>query len=299
VKKVRANCPLCKLNSYKLVYYKKVWGGNSRDKFLICNKCDIVFLNPMPSDKELNKFYSDNYGRYMKERSLEQNWSNLIKELQIISKREIPLRKKILKKYLLNGSICDVGSSTGMMLEYFKDLKRTSHGIEPSKEHRSFSLSKKHTVFRNFKSVKRKYKNVLNYYVLEHINDPLKFIKSLLNITKDNGRVIIEVPNRNDYLFCNTNISSYKNFIMQKMHTLYFSKKSLIFLLNKLEFSFKIIGNQRYEFNNHLNWALNKSPGNIKYIFQNKFSKYYKNYLIKNNYNDYFVIIIDKRKKIL
>ena len=95
----KTKCPICKSKQKKILFHNKVWGGKKNDKFIKCLKCDIVFLHPLPTKIELNKFYS-NYSNYMKGRSLDQNWANFNSTYNVLSKRDIPLRKKYIDKSL-------------------------------------------------------------------------------------------------------------------------------------------------------------------------------------------------------
>ena len=287
-------CPLCKSNKKKSIFNQKVWGGARNDKFLKCHNCDIVFLHPFPKNKQINDFYQHHYGNYMKKRSKEQEWSNLSKQFDILKKRDIPLRSPFLKKYLKKGNVCDVGSSTGFMIEYLIKQGRDVYGVEPSDEHRIFSEKKGYKIFKNMNEVNLKFDNVINYYVLEHVNKPINFIENLLNLLKKNGHLILEVPNREDFLLKQVNLKSYKDFILQKMHVMNYSIHSLRYLFDKFNIKYEILRGEKYSLDNHLNWLTYNKPGKVEMNISKSLKNNYNRMLIENNLNDYFIVVAKK-----
>jgi len=286
-------CPICKSLKKKNIWHNNVWGGNKNDKFLHCLKCDIVFLHPFPNYNKIEDFYENNFGTYMRERSNEINWSDLKKQYIDLYNREIPLRSIYIDKFLKKGSVCDVGCSTGFTLDYINKKKGfKTFGIEPSIEHLKF-INKQHKIFKDLNEVDFLFENIIHYYVLEHVFDPIIFLKNNLLKLKKNGRMLFEIPNRNDALFSLYNLNHYKDFIMQKMHLFYFSEKSIKFILEKFNVKYRIFKCQRYDFNNHCNW-ISKNKISKDSLFTKKLNKLYKEEIIKKDYNDHFTIVLTK-----
>lgn len=287
-----SKCPICNSNKKKVLFHNKVWGGKKTDKFIKCLNCDIVFLHPLPTNDDLNKFYT-NYSNYMINRSVDQNWRDLKTTYKILSKRDIPLRKKFIDKYFIKGDVCDVGSSVGFMLDFFKSNNFKAVGIEPSLSEYNYSISNNNIVYKNFKDLKnKKFSNVTSYFVIEHLIDPINFIKSCLKLTKKRGRFIFEIPHRNDFLLTNMKSNSYKDFILQKMHIMYYSYDALEFMLKKIKKKYKIEFGQKYGLDNHLMWATTNSNKESKFKFSKKLNEQYKKELINQNFYDYFIVII-------
>ena len=97
------------------------------------------------------------------------------------------------------------------------------HGVEPSRNHAEFSRSRGNVIFEGFCSLTQKYDNLLHYYVLEHVFDPKKFLKLCMDQIKPGGRMIFEIPHREDALLSLYGLGGYRDFIMQKMHLFYYS----------------------------------------------------------------------------
>tara|TARA_B100001964_G_C14228712_1_gene598971 strand:- start:956 stop:1789 length:834 start_codon:yes stop_codon:yes gene_type:complete len=273
------------------LYHDKVWGGDETDSFLQCLSCDVVFLHPFPEDEYVQDFYEKCFGTYMIERSTEMEWNDLETQYKKLSEREMPLRKPILNKYLLEGSVCDIGSSTGFTLDYLNKKGFQTFGVEPSKEHAVFAAKSGNKIFNTFNEIDSQFDNVIHYYVLEHVLDPINFLNDCLQILISKGRFIFEIPNRNDAMFFLYDNSPYKDFIMQKMHLFYFSDKSISHVLDKLPINYKIIKGQRYGLKNHLQWLINGKTGSLNLSTSKQTEKNYKDFLIKKGFNDYLIII--------
>ena len=164
--------------------------------------------------------------------------------------------------------------------------------LEPSIEHLKF-INKQHKIFKDLNEVDFLFENIIHYYVLEHVFDPIIFLKNNLLKLKKNGRMLFEIPNRNDALFSLYNLNHYKDFIMQKMHLFYFSEKSIKFILEKFNVKYRIFKCQRYDFNNHCNW-ISKNKISKDSLFTKKLNKLYKEEIIKKDYNDHFTIVLTK-----
>jgi len=285
-------CPLCGDREDKGLFHDTVWGGDPEDVFLHCSQCDIVFLYPFPSDDALNSFYKNEFGSYMIERSMEMDWGNLEKQYNNLSQRELPLRKPFFENYLTNGTVVEIGSSTGFLLDYLRNNGIEAHGVEPSRMHAEFSESKGNVIFESIQSLEKSYDLGLHYYVLEHVPNPAVFLESCISKIKSGGHLIFEVPHRNDALLAYYNLSSYKNFILQKMHLFYYSISSLEFLLDSLGLDYEFVPGQRYGLKNHLHWLRFGKPGVSFPIINESTEKAYKTDLINASYFDYFVVIV-------
>ena len=61
-KVINHNCVFCLAsNSYQSVRAETVYGGSKEHKFYRCNKCDLVYLWPVPSKKEQQEFYENKF----------------------------------------------------------------------------------------------------------------------------------------------------------------------------------------------------------------------------------------------
>jgi 2-polyprenyl-3-methyl-5-hydroxy-6-metoxy-1,4-benzoquinol methylase len=174
-----------------------------------CSECDLIYFdNRILGDSnfydKLNKFdwyYDDSYKSEYK-----------------IASQFINNKHKVL----------DVGCGIGIFSKYL-DIKKNFTGLELSE--RAINYGKINDIdIRNeliedhaLKNVE-KYDIVTCFQVLEHIENPKKFISSLLKVLKKDGILIIAVPNNDSYLKYIPN----NTYNLPPHHNILWRKKQLI-----------------------------------------------------------------------
>ena len=99
--------------------------------------------------------------------------------------------------------------------------------------------------------------------MLEHLLDPVSFLKDLKKLLNKHGKIIIEVPNIDDALISFYNIDEFKNFYFCSAHVSYFSEKTLMNCIKQAGLIGKISQVQRYDLYNHLHWLKYRIPQNF------------------------------------
>ena len=137
----------------------------------------------------------------------------------------------------------DIGTGPGLFLDAAKKRNKTSLGIEPSKKAAEHAHSKGHEVINGY--FEKELLSTLSLYeaahfseVLEHISDPEDFLLNVKKILKDEGIVVITVPN--DYnplqeIYIRES-GKEKWWLAPPFHLNYFSHKSLATLVEKCGF---------------------------------------------------------------
>ena len=295
-------CPLCNFKQKKI--YKVapiVYGDKTRKKaFFLCKNCDVRYLFPRLNKKQEKFFYRMEFEKFMEKRS--GKTSGWLKAQEHISKnRETFIRRmKYIKPYLKNKkSILEVGCSSGFML--FPLIKKgfKCSGIEPSGVFSKYLKKKNIDVHSSIedliKNKKEKFDLIIHFFVLEHISDPIKFIKNLLSLLTKKGQIIFEIPNVAEPLHTIYNIPAFEKFYWSIAHHWYFSEKSLKYVLDKTNKSYKIKLDQRYDLSNHITWIKDGKPGGMKRFSKmigKKNEERYKNELIKFRKCDTLIGII-------
>ena len=250
------SCTLCKHKDLHIIS-NRVRDSN-RHKVLKCLGCGHVQLYPTPSPEEDKIFYDKDlqnknikyYG------SIEDHRKKSIDD----TLRRWKLVQKITPK---RGKILEIGSGHGFFVELAHNNNFKITGIEISKEKRN--MSKKVTdaeildIDINFQELDIKdFDTIVMFHVLEHITNPFPFLKKIRNMLKPQGKIVVEVPNCNDFqLDLN---DAYRNFYWQRAHLHYFTPKILKKALNKTGFKTEIIGVQRYSIENMFSWKLTNKP---------------------------------------
>ena len=214
------------------------------------NKFGFYQISPTPSAEEITKFYADEFytGEYknFNDSSLEvqvQDKDFFKGKWQDIYENFLEIKKKINKKT----SILDIGCGWAQALLFFKKKGLECYGFDPAIEAVQYGCKKglniKHAGLEGMDVFEgKKFDIVTMFNVLEHLADPVKALKQIKKILKPKGVLVVDVPNEfNDFQLASRDTHNLKNWwIAPPNHLNYFSKDSLVKLLESLSFSIKI-----------------------------------------------------------
>lgn len=199
--KIIRHCPLCDVNDLS-------FGGSEQcffpedahddvkifDKAFIslsiCNNCGFAFTQSLPSSPT---FFSHRYDNKFFDPLTELN-SNRKKEiLDDIFSRLNQLGKK-------NGTLLDIGSFAGNLMEYARTKGFSPQGVELNPTLAQFTIEKLKVKvycdeFQKAKLPQCHFDVITIIDVLEHLVDPLQILKNIKFSLKDDGILIIKVPN--------------------------------------------------------------------------------------------------------
>lgn len=281
------NCPICGENKTVLFDNQKYFTREFKDHgpvVVVCSFCNMVYLNPIMSEKEYGSFYDNDEQKIFVNSLIKEDYN---KKIYIQEKYRLKYVENIIKK----GSILlDVGSGFSTFANSISKKVSSVYAVEPSKCRRIFLENNGITVFnQKIENLKIDFQVdiITMFQVIEHIVDIKRCLRNLHNLIKNDGIIIIETPNVLDFLLWQ---KSYRGFYFQNAHCNYFSPTTLKAALNLC--GFRIVKNiklQRYSFDNHMWWLFNKSPGKMKeFEWLNVFYSYLLKKTIK--YDTIFVI---------
>lgn len=190
-----SNCPICDKHAEILLqrsnfhFYQMPGGGSTTYPLQLnyCVTCEHAFLDPRPSTRLLEEYYSTGYEFYTS-----------ILETGLTAASEEPSLKIIATLLKPDDKVADIGGFDGYALHKlgFKGVL-----IDPSQQ--GTAIARKHgidaiTAFLDAQLAKEHagtFDVVLSRHVIEHIEDPVAFLTHLKAICKSDGRIIIETPN--------------------------------------------------------------------------------------------------------
>ncbi len=290
-------CILCKFSKLDIIASRV--RDSDKHRVIKCTKCGHVQLSPIPTLDQDKKFYDKN----LQDRNI--NYHGSIDENRKKSVDDTIRRFDLIRKLApKNVKILEIGSGHGFFLELMYQKGYNITGIEISKEKRK--ISKKVTSAKVLDidiNTQIPHVNdfdiIVMFHVLEHIINPIDFLKKIKKLLASKGKIIVEVPNYDDFqLKLN---KYYTAFYWQRAHIHYFTPQVLKEIFNQADLRSKIIGIQRYSIENMFNWKLNNKPQMNNPLF-NLTSEYewiekpYKRHLEKNLISDTITAIGDLKK---
>lgn len=261
-----------------------VFGGTDQHKFWHCSRCDMVYLYPVPSVAQESEFYRKEFEKFMADRSGNRAWKR--PEEHVASNQDhVVRRRKYLAPYLRPGlNLLEIGCSSGFMMNAFRDAGLSSYGVEPSCVFLDFLKRQGHIAFESLGQLKaaypgQRYDLIVHFFVLEHIRDPVGFLREQLAMLAPGGRIIFEVPCVTDPLVSLYAVPVFERFYWSIAHHWYFSPTSIGHVAERLGHGVRLIPDQRYDLSNHIQWLREGKPGGqgmYSHVFSDKLIEQYK-----------------------
>jgi SAM-dependent methyltransferase len=198
------DCNLCGLDDAQVLFRK-------RDKLLItdeefrvveCSGCGLQYVNPRPTESEMGKFYPEIYSwrETLKGDSFPTQWVRRLEKAYRYHLLRDEVSKVVKFTGRSSGRVLDIGCGTGDRLDVFRNKGFATYGIETSdsadyaREHLRLEVSKGDLFSARFPD--RFFDLVTLYNVLEHTHHPSRVCNEIHRILKDDGFLIIQVPNK-------------------------------------------------------------------------------------------------------
>ncbi len=265
-------CPLCNAGiEDQSVVTSHVFGCVAKQyrAFYHCESCDVRYQFPRLTIEEEARFYAAEFEGFMASRSGNNGGWHKAEEHITANESTRQRRMKYLEPYLTTGSsILEVGCSSGFMLFPLTQSGHNCKGIEPSGVFSEFVRGGGLAVYDSLAQLQESEPNalfdvILHFFVLEHIADPIVFLKTQLNLLKLGGKIIFEIPNAADPLYSVYDIPAFERFYWSVAHPWYFSEDSMHYMLKQLGQPYEILRDQRYDLSNHMVWARDGKPGGM------------------------------------
>lgn len=267
---ISRRCPGCDMFSWNInipiIYTREL--KNYGPRVNVCSACGFVYLDPIPDVKSYQQFYDlDAQRSCIYSLGLTESVKKYNAKIMNDTNRRLGLLKNELS---IDGTrLLDVGaglSNFASRAQYRNPSIVSSIGLDPSKKRVLMAKEMGYNILFGdvFSLAAEKFAPTLitAFHVLEHVPDPNSFLSRANNLLRAGQKLVIEVPNHNDFLI---GLGVYKDFYYQIGHCNYFTPKSLKAMIEVA--GFKLVRKkmvQRYSFDNHLYWLIKKRPGRFK-----------------------------------
>ena len=202
---------------------------------IACDSCGTLFAKNPPKEDRMDEIYSDTY--YEGWKGVSNKLSDQTRDMKIYTFSAylnlLKVNTSIKKTKLL-----DIGCATGYLLEAAKKEGADCYGVEVS----PFGAKESNKKFpgKIFCGTLEGAKYQNNFFdiitmtdLIEHVIDPVSFLKEVFRILKPGGYILIITPNFQSW-WSKILGKRWTNF--KEEHLFYFSPESLKFLMNKTNF---------------------------------------------------------------
>ncbi len=226
----KIKCPLCRNNTCKTLHKNGMF--NIPINISICKKCGFVYLNPRWRKKYYYFFYKKLYDSYFIRTA---SCKKECERYHTIFDRIIKITSFSKNKEI---NILDVGAGMGNGLLVLGSKYKYAKLFAIESSEKCLNNFKRNNIEKissnvnsNWEKIKYQFDLIIMRHVLEHLLNPEETLFKIRKTLSNNGYLYIAIPNLN----CSESIIT-KNFF-RVVHTLYFSKKNLNFLLENSGFS--------------------------------------------------------------
>ncbi len=293
------NCEICNSQELSVIYHGQIRDGAfgsilEESQVHKCNTCGISRLN------EDDSFEQEDYesSTYREEMGQGLSTSDFFKHADPIQIHHLgafwpfSFRNKI---------VADVGCGAGSFIDHIAGLASEVIAIEPTKMYHNSLSNRGYKVFSYANEAATKFNNgidvVVSFQVIEHVENPVEFLKDIYALLKKGGRLILATPNHDDILM-KLIPESFPSFFYRRVHRWYFDEKSLSYCLNKSGFSIIDVQHKHtFGISNTLAWLRDKKPqGDIKLAgIEESADVFWKDYLENSKQADTLFIMAEKK----
>lgn len=189
----KAACNLCGSREHAVLATRDRWLNPLTN--VICTHCGLIRVDPMPTDAELERYYTDHYRLHYQ--------STLGPTLKSIERGTISAQARLnrLSKLIKpGGRVLDIGAGGGEFLAEAKRLGFEVEGVEPSVgfaqyAERTYGVKVHIAPLNKIDFGDRKFDLVHSFHVFEHLRDPLASMKLVHSLLVPGGYFFVAVPN--------------------------------------------------------------------------------------------------------
>jgi SAM-dependent methyltransferase len=177
------NCPLCESSKGIAIHREGSF------QMVKCPSCQFIYLNPRPTHEALHEFYQ----QYLPEGEPSiESWQKM---MELVFKRAAHL----LQRFKTKGRLMDVGTGFGFFLSEMKKRGWEVTGVEISQ--RGINYARDRLAVNVYPGPLEKagfpeehFDAVTAFYVVEHLPDPITFLKECHRILKPGGLLLLRYP---------------------------------------------------------------------------------------------------------
>ncbi len=192
------NCPVCNSTAIKHFSTVKDFNVTGEDfEIFECTMCTLRFTQNIPGPEDMGPYYSS--ADYVSHTDTKKGFIN--RAYHWVRNYTIKSKKKLIEKTTRksSGTLLDIGAGTGTFVAAMQDAGWQVLGMEPDDTARANALEKHSIILQHptflFELENKRFDVITLWHVLEHIHRLQDYIQVFHRTLKDDGYLIIAVPN--------------------------------------------------------------------------------------------------------
>lgn len=197
-----SKCPICESSQIETIRTIKDHSHTLEDFPIVrCNECDFHFTQDIPDPKSIAPYYkSDNYVSHSDtQKGLFFKAYHYVRSYMLNKKKNLVQNVTSKKK----GNLLDIGTGTGYFPNKMINSGWSAEGIEQDPETRKYAADKFNFKVHNtpelYNLSPNSFDAVTMWHVIEHVHDLNDCVKKIHTILKEDGKLIVAVPNHKSF----------------------------------------------------------------------------------------------------
>jgi CMP-N,N'-diacetyllegionaminic acid synthase len=293
-----AHCPVCAIGQAEIIYdgpvRAGVFGTFVPGRISRCAGCGLDQLQVAQAlDDEV--YRTGEYREMVGETKDARGFLDLHDGEQL---EKLPFVSPHLRR---GAVVADIGCGGGAFLDLVKGLAGSTLAIELTESFHASLRARGHRVFPHADDCARSHASgvdlAVSFSVIEHVPDPVQFLRAIGALLRPSGRLVISTPNRNDLLM-KQGLPDYQAFFYRLVHRFYFDAGSLRRTCERAGLEVvELRYQQRFGFSNFANWLAQKRPTgrNPEPLLSPAFDKIWRSELERDGVADYLYLVARRR----
>lgn len=192
------HCPVCASADIRNVLMVKDHSVSGQSfQIAECSFCTLRFTQDVPDAASIFPYYKAE--GYISHTNTSKGLVNRV--YQFVRKRTMIKKRKLVERStgVIKGNMLDMGSGTGSFVHEMQQNGWQVTGLEPDEDARGTAKElyqlELHDTKEFYQLAPGSFDAITMWHVLEHVHDLSAYIQQLKNIIKENGKMLIAVPN--------------------------------------------------------------------------------------------------------
>jgi 2-polyprenyl-3-methyl-5-hydroxy-6-metoxy-1,4-benzoquinol methylase len=187
-------CPFCESPDYSV--YER-FGSELQYTYVLCSNCTLVYQSPRPKyDQDFIDSAYASYYQFSENIKLEDNTTILHSSVNMF-KEEV---ENLLRYDTIRSNVLDIGSAMGTFLFAAKPYYKKAIGLDVSAAMAAFAAKSTGAIvylkqFNEF-VYEEKFSLIHMSHVIEHIPNPVEWLKKAATMLEVGGVLVVNVPNK-------------------------------------------------------------------------------------------------------
>ena len=222
------SCEICRSNDWKHVYEGKVREGShgrlSAEDAVVaeCARCGVQRLNEQACAEE-ELYESEAYRRLLNE---PEDAAGFFREHDVLQLRNLTV---LWPDSLRSRVVADIGCGAGSFLDHVCGLSGEAIAVEPCRAYHESLRERGYRVYGLTPEAAVDWSGRVDYAfcfsVIEHVPNPLAFLREVRALMAPGGRLVVSTPNREDVLMA-LGGDVYRRFFYRTVHRWYFDQRA-------------------------------------------------------------------------